>query len=58
MKIIIPALALIATAFGNPTEIKRWECTPGTYSCTQDNHGWQVCNTSGDWVVSYLEDSR
>jgi hypothetical protein len=57
MKIIIPALALIATAFGNPTEVKRSKCTPGTYSCTADKEGWQVCGVSGNWVVSYLEAS-
>ena len=58
MKIIIPALVLIATAFGNPTEVKRWNCTPGTYSCTADKKGWQVCDVSGNWVVSYIEASR
>lgn len=53
MKFIIPVLALFATALGNPTQSKRWTCNPGTYSCTGDNNGWQVCNVSGDWVVSY-----
>ena len=57
MRFIIPVLALLATAFGNPTQVKRWACTPGTYSCTTDNKGWQVCNVSGDWVVSYLKTS-
>ncbi|KIM94557.1 hypothetical protein OIDMADRAFT_184256 [Oidiodendron maius Zn] len=52
MKIIIPAVALIATAFGNPTVAKRWVCTPGTYSCTPDNTGWQVCGVSGNWVFA------
>lgn len=55
MKIIIPALALVATVFGNPVEVKRWTCTPGSYSCTGDAKGWQVCDVSGNWVVSYLE---
>jgi hypothetical protein len=58
MKFIIPALALIATAFGNPAHVKRWDCTPGTYSCTADSSGWQVCDVSGKWVVSYLVESR
>jgi hypothetical protein len=58
MKIIIPALALIVTAFGNPTQDKRGECTPGTYSCTTDSLGWRVCDVSSNWVVSYLEASR
>lgn len=52
MKIIIPVLALAAAAFGSPTQDKRWECKPATYSCTHNHKGWQVCNTSGQWVVS------
>ncbi|KIN08960.1 hypothetical protein OIDMADRAFT_16796 [Oidiodendron maius Zn] len=52
MRFIIPVLALLATAFGKPTQVKRWACTPGTYSCTTDNKGWQVCNVSGDWVFA------
>lgn len=55
MKIIIPAFVLIATAFGIPAEVKRWDCTPGTYSCTGDEKGWQVCDVSGNWVVSNYE---
>jgi hypothetical protein len=27
-------------------------CTPGTYSCTADLKGWQVCNVDRTWVVS------
>lgn len=57
MKFIIPILALFTTALGNPTQSKRWACTPGTYSCTNDKNGWQVCDVSGDWVVSYQENS-
>jgi len=26
-------------------------CDPGTYQCA-DTSGWEVCNTSGIWVVS------
>lgn len=29
-------------------------CTPGTYSCTPDAKGWQVCDVSRAWVVSSL----
>ena len=53
MKFIIPILALLATAFAGPTQVKRWACTPGTYSCTPNKQGWQVCDVSGDWVVSF-----
>ena len=57
MKIFIAALALAATAFGVPfEEIKRdGSCTPATYSCTPDSSGWQVCDVSGNWVVSKFE---
>jgi hypothetical protein len=55
MKIVIAVLALAATAFGTPVEeVKRGVCTPGTYSCSPDATGWQVCNVSGNWVVSKL----
>lgn len=27
-------------------------CTPGTYACTADARGWQVCDVSGQFVVS------
>jgi hypothetical protein len=27
-------------------------CTPGTYACTNDATGWQVCDVSGQFVVS------
>lgn len=52
MKFIIAALALAATAFAAPAEEKRGVCTPATYSCTPNNAGWQVCDTTGNWVVS------
>jgi hypothetical protein len=29
-------------------------CTPGTYSCTPDTKGWQVCDVTRTWVVSSL----
>ena len=52
MKFIIAALALVSTAFAAPAEEKRGVCTAGTYSCTPNNAGWQVCDVSGNWVVS------
>ncbi|KAF4333302.1 hypothetical protein FBEOM_12888 [Fusarium beomiforme] len=27
-------------------------CTPGTYSCTPDLKGWQVCNVDRTWVFA------
>ncbi len=57
MKIFIAALALAATVFGVPVEeVKRGGvCTPATYECTSDSTGWQVCDVSGNWVVSKFE---
>lgn len=56
MKITIAILALAATAFGVPVEeVKRGACTPATYSCTTPATGWQVCDVSGNWVVSRLD---
>jgi hypothetical protein len=58
MKIAIAALALAATAFGAPVEeAKRGVCTPATYSCTTSATGWQVCDVSGNWVVSKFDAS-
>ena len=28
------------------------QCKPGTYACLPNKSGWQVCNTSGNYVVS------
>lgn len=33
-------------------------CTPGTYSCTPDAKGWQVCDVTRTWVVSLLSYKR
>ena len=58
MKIVIAVLALAATALGSPVEeAKRGVCTPGTYSCTPNAAGWQVCDVTGNWVVSKLDAS-
>ncbi|KAG6041452.1 hypothetical protein E4U41_004186 [Claviceps citrina] len=48
--------ALAGIAFALPAESSHDECQPGTYRC--DDHtasgqpGWDVCNTSKEWVVS------
>jgi hypothetical protein len=52
MKLIFAVIALATAAFAAPGQEKRWACTPATYSCTPDTTGWQVCDTSGNWVVS------
>jgi hypothetical protein len=52
MKVIVTVLALAATVLASPAEVKRQACTPATYSCTPDDCGWQVCDTSGNWEVN------
>ena len=27
------------------------KCKPATYRCESNQRAWDVCNTSGDWVV-------
>ncbi|CAM1506092.1 Fc.00g057330.m01.CDS01 [Cosmosporella sp. VM-42] len=50
MKFTLAAvLALAACASAAP---KPKGCTPGTYACTPDALGWQVCNTSRKWVFA------
>ncbi|CAH0003321.1 unnamed protein product [Clonostachys byssicola] len=43
------SLAVVASALPQGSG---QQCTPATYSCTPDNQGWQVCNTSGTWVFA------
>lgn len=61
MKLIFAVIALATTAFAAPSQEanmeKRWACNPATYSCTPNLAGWQVCDTSGNWVVSLLPSS-
>ncbi|KAJ9138055.1 hypothetical protein NKR19_g7945 [Coniochaeta hoffmannii] len=44
-------LALAAAATAAPT-LEARACAPGTYSCTTDAKGWQVCDVSGKWVYA------
>ncbi|KAF4125710.1 hypothetical protein GMORB2_0954 [Geosmithia morbida] len=50
--VAITCLAAMAAAVPGAPE----KCQPATYSCTvnPETHapGWQVCNTSGDWVFA------
>lgn len=48
--VLIAALATFTAAA--PPVVKK--CTPGTYACTPDSKGWQVCNVDHTWVVSIL----
>lgn len=48
---IIVALAAVAAAAPDDTNPPK-ACTPGTYACTTDAKGWQVCDVSGQFVVS------
>jgi hypothetical protein len=41
-------LGFAAIASASP----QWGCKPGTYSCTPNHKGWQVCSTARQWVVS------
>jgi hypothetical protein len=52
MKLFAVILTLTAAVLASPTEVKRQACKPATYACTSNNAGWQVCNTSGVFVVS------
>ncbi|KAI7758891.1 hypothetical protein LZL87_009886 [Fusarium oxysporum] len=45
---LIPLLAMAAFAAAVPAPKG---CTPGTYSCTADLKGWQVCNVDRTWVT-------
>lgn len=53
MKFIIVA-AIATLAIASPNHYGGNKCKPATYSCTPNAEGWQVCNTSGQWVVSFL----
>ena len=55
--LVLAALAAVATAAPTDSEPEHHGCEPATYSCTRVAHnkpGWQVCNTSGEWVVCSL----
>ena len=55
MKFTIATITLISSALAAPTPDgtpSSGSCTPATYACLDDASGWQVCSTSGNWVVS------
>ncbi|KAH7146646.1 hypothetical protein B0J13DRAFT_621609 [Dactylonectria estremocensis] len=46
---VVSVLASFAVAIpGKPPK----GCTPATYQCLTSAKGWQVCNTSGQWVFA------
>jgi hypothetical protein len=53
MKFTAIAIAAIASmAAATPLNASPSKCKPGTYSCTPDKTGWQICDVSGKYVVS------
>src|SRR3569833_149276 len=51
MKYIAAVLALAASAVAAPSEKRTDSCTIGTYACTADNSGIQICNVQGVWEL-------
>jgi hypothetical protein len=53
MKFTAIAIAAIASvAAATPLDASAKHCKPGTYSCTPDKAGWQICDVTGNYVVS------
>ncbi|KAL4730814.1 hypothetical protein ACLX1H_002855 [Fusarium chlamydosporum] len=48
--IIVATIASLAAA--TPLNAAPSKCKPGTYSCTPDKTGWQVCDVSGKYVAA------
>ncbi|KAG5982850.1 hypothetical protein E4U55_001257 [Claviceps digitariae] len=51
----VTVAALVGVALAAPTDNQAW-CQPGTYQCDPNMPnglpGWDVCNTSGQWVFA------
>jgi hypothetical protein len=52
MKTFFATILALAVAVNAAPTVEARSCTPATYSCTGDANGWQVCDTTGTWVVS------
>jgi hypothetical protein len=52
MKTFFATILALAAAVTAAPALEARGCTPATYSCTADAQGWQVCDTTGNWVVS------
>ncbi|KIL88046.1 hypothetical protein FAVG1_08929 [Fusarium avenaceum] len=50
--ITIAAIASVAAA--TPLTTSPSACKPGTYACTPDKSGWQVCDVTGKYVAAGL----
>jgi hypothetical protein len=48
----IAIAAIVSVAVATPLDAATSKCKPGTYSCTPDKTGWQICDVSGKYVVS------
>jgi len=57
MKVLAIVLTLAAVALATPTGTNPPKCKPATYACATNaktgQPGWQVCDVSGNWVVSH-----
>lgn len=49
MKFITVAVAALASVVAASPFARK--CKPATYRCERSLRAWDVCNTSGDWVV-------
>ncbi|KAF5023460.1 hypothetical protein F66182_4505 [Fusarium sp. NRRL 66182] len=53
MKVTALIVAAIAsTAAATPLDTTSSACKPGTYSCTPDKTGWQICDVTNKWVAA------
>ncbi|CCT63030.1 uncharacterized protein FFB20_08694 [Fusarium fujikuroi] len=52
MKFTIALAALVSLAAATPLDASSTGCKPGTYSCTPDKTGWQVCDVNGKYVAA------
>ncbi|KAJ4152846.1 hypothetical protein LMH87_009366 [Akanthomyces muscarius] len=54
MKFIVFAVATLASFATAAPEAsgETTKCKPATYRCQSSHKGWEVCNTSGQWVFA------
>ncbi|KAM5348976.1 hypothetical protein ACJ41O_008799 [Fusarium nematophilum] len=50
--LFVTALATLGAASPAPGKPAPPGCTPGTYACTPDTKGWQVCGVDRKWVFA------
>ncbi|KAL6919031.1 hypothetical protein ACHAPO_004144 [Fusarium lateritium] len=44
--------AFVSMAAASPLDAATSGCKPGTYSCTPDKTGWQICDVTGRYVAA------